>query len=518
MAYREVSVVQVKEVLRWWLAGKGERPIARLAGVDRKTARRYIAAAIEAGLARDGGEGQITDEVIGVVCEAVRPARPDGHGQSWRVLLGEQDRITAWVKEDLTLVKIHILLTRRGVVVPYRTLVRFAVDRCGAGRTTTTVRVADPDPGIEVQVDFGRMGFIPDGERRRTLHALIFTACWSRHTYVWPCFAQTTEEVIAGFEAAWGFYGGVFPVVIPDNMSSVVDKAEPTEPRINDTFLEYAQSRGFGIDTARVRHPKDKPKVERTVPYVRSNWFAGENFMDLAQARISAETWSATTAGGRIHGTTQCRPAEAFAAVEAPLLLPHPGAPFDIPIFSDPKVHRDFHVEVAKAIYSAPHELVGHRLRARADSTTVKLFHRGCLVKVHPRQAPGGRRTDPTDLPAEKSVYAMRDVSHLRAMALVEGEAIGAYAAALLEHPLPWTKMRQVYRLLGLVKKWGPARVEAACARALEAEAVNVNLVARMIERAREHTEPDARPDAKVVRARFARRPDEFAADQGQLL
>jgi transposase len=512
MAFREVTVVQIREVLRWWLAGKGERPAARLAGVDRKTARRYIAGAIEAGVDRSGGEDQLSDEVIGAICEAVRPTRPDGHGESWRRLLSEQERITAWVKQDLTIVKIHDLLGRQGVKVPYRTLVRFAIERCGAGRQTTTVRVADPPPGIECQVDFGRMGLIPDGERRRTLWALIFTACWSRHSYVWPTFRQTTDEVIAGFEAAWGFFGGVFPVVIPDNMGTIVDDADDIEPRFNDTFLEYAQSRGFMIDPARVRHPTDKPKVERTVPYTRGNWFAGESFVDLAHARISAETWSASTAGLRIHGTTRCRPVEAFAAVEAPLLLAHPGARFDIPSFSDPKVHRDFHVEVARAIYSVPNELVGKKLRARADSVTVKLFHNGRLVKVHPRQPAGGRFTDPADLPSDKSVYAMRDLERLKAMAGNDGAAIGAYATALLDHPLPWTKMRQVYRLLGLVKKWGPERVDTACARALEAEAVNVNLVARMIERALEDAEPEARFQGAVVQGRFERNKDHFAA------
>jgi hypothetical protein len=338
------------------------------------------------------------------------------------------------------------------------------------------------------------MGLIADGDKRRLLHALIFTACWSRHCYVWPCFSQTTTEVIRGFEAAWGFFSGVFPVVIPDNMKTIVETADNIEPRFNDTFLEYAQSRGFSIDPARVRRPTDKPRVERTVPYVRRNWFAGEDFADLAEARASAETWCATTAGRRIHGTTQCRPIEAFVTVEAPLLLPAPGQPYDVPVFSDPKVHRDFHVEVAKALYSAPHTLLGRRLRARADSAAVKLFASGQLVKVHPRQPPGGRHTDPADLPSEKAAYAMRDLDHLARLAAGHGPAIGEYAGELLSHPLPWTKMRQVYRLLGLVKKWGPERVDAACARALEAEAIDVNLVSRMLERAREGAEPDARP------------------------
>jgi transposase len=511
MAFREVSVVQVKEALRRWLKGEGERPIAQGVGVDRKTARRYIAAAIELGVDRSGSEEQMSDELIGQVLERVRPHRIDGHGEAWRALLAEQAQITAWVKQDLTVVKIGILLARRGVVVPHRTLARFAVERCGAGRRTVTVRVDDPPPGIELQVDFGRLGLVPDAAKRRVCQGLIFTACFSRHQFVWPTFSQTTEEVIRGFEAAWGYFGGIFPVVIPDNMKSIVTLAENTAPRFNDTFMEYAQSRGFVIDAARVATPTDKPRVERVVQYTQRNFFAGEEFVDLPDARVRAETWCTETAGLRIHGTTQLRPIEAFRAEELPLLLALPCAPFDTPKWSDPKVHRDFHCEVAKAIYSVHHHLVGRTLKARLDSATVKFYLKGELVKVHPRKPPGGRSTDPADMPTGKEIYATRDVDRLGRMAADHGEAIGRYATALLDTPLPWTKMRQVYRLLGLVKKWGAARVEEACRRALDAEAIDVNLVSRMIERARESAEPDARPDPVVIQGRFARDPSEFS-------
>jgi transposase len=153
MAFREVTVVQVKEALRRWLKGEGERAIAKGVGVDRKTARRYIAAGIGLGVERSGAEDQLTEELIGRVVEAVRPHRTDGHGAAWRTLLGEEEQIKKWVEEDLTVVKIGILLRRRGIVVPHRTLARFCVERCGAGRRAkTTVRVTDPPPAVR----FGR--------------------------------------------------------------------------------------------------------------------------------------------------------------------------------------------------------------------------------------------------------------------------------------------------------------------------------------------------------------------------
>jgi Transposase and inactivated derivatives len=286
---------------------------------------------------------------------------------------------------------------------------------------------------------------------------------------------------------------------------------------LNQAFVEYAQSRGFVIDAARVRHPQDKPRVERTVSYVRHSFFAGETFIDLTDAKRRAEQWCATTAGLRVHGTTACRPAEHFALEEAPRLLPAPTAPYELPVYATPKVHRDHHIEVARALYSIPGGLIGQRVEVRADRQLVKVFHRGVLVKTHPRQLPGGRSTDPDDLPADKSIYALRDLDRLVKMAAAHGPAIGAYAQVLLDNPLPWTKMRQVYALLGLVKKWGPDRVEAACARAAEAEAFNVGLIGRMLDRAVESA-PLKRPTGQqsLLPARFARPALDFATSKGQ--
>jgi hypothetical protein len=75
-----VAVYEVREVLRLWLRGEGLRGVARLAGVDRKTVHRYLAAVEELGLDRAGGEDQLSDEFLGQVIEAVRPHRLDGHG------------------------------------------------------------------------------------------------------------------------------------------------------------------------------------------------------------------------------------------------------------------------------------------------------------------------------------------------------------------------------------------------------------------------------------------------------
>jgi transposase len=108
------------------------------------------------------------------------------------------------------------------------------------------VRVADGEPGDECQVDFGRLGLVSDPTtgRDRVCYALIFTPVVSRYTFVWLSFRQTIEDVIAGCEAAWAFFGGVFGTVIPDNMKAIVEQADALEPRLNQAFVEYAQAAG----------------------------------------------------------------------------------------------------------------------------------------------------------------------------------------------------------------------------------------------------------------------------------
>lgn len=520
MAFREVSVEEIREVLRVWLGvaglpAPGYRRIAAHCSLDRKTVRRYVEAAHAAGLCRGDDVSAIDDALIGAVAEAVRPVRPDGHGAAWEQLLGFEEQITAWVAgkgetRPLTVTKIHTLLARQGCVVPYRTLHRFASERCDFGRKDTTVRINDGDPGVECQIDFGYLGMLTDADgRRRKVHALIFTAVYSRHMFVWLSHSQTLAAVIAGCQAAWDFFGGVFAVLIPDNLTPVITTADALSPRFTAGWLDYAGHAGFLTDPARVNAPKDKPRVERAVQYVRRNFWDGETFTSLEQAQQAVTRWCLGPAGTRIHGTTCARPLEVFTTAEQGLLLAAPGV-YDVPVFKKAKVHRDFHAEVARALYSLPQQWIGHYLDVRADSELVKFYHRGNLVKVHPRQPAGGRSTDRADLPAHKADYALRDVTRLIATCTAAGPHIGIYAQRILDDPLPWTRMRTVYRLQHLVRRYGADRVDQACSLSLDLDVVSVNKIASMLERATENSTPALPQAAGQTATRFTRSPSEF--------
>lgn len=514
MAYREVTMIEIKEVLRQWLAGMPKKRIAAQRGLDPKTVRRYIAQAEACGIQLEEGVDALTDERVSAVVVALKTPPERTPGEAWKACEDNRNFIEGKLAKDVRLSKVRRLLRRQGVDVPYSTLHRYASNELGFCRKRVTMPVADGDPGSEVQVDTGWMTFTePDASgRRRKFRAFVFTPSVSRYRFVYPCLRERPQDAIEAFEAAWEFYGGVFKVAVVDNTKAIVEKADPLEPKLIETFLEYAQSRGFHVDTARVRKPTDKARVERGVRDVRDDCFGGEVIVTIDDAIKRAVVWCEREYGTRRHSTTNRMPQEHFLAVEAVHLLPTPTQPYDIPLWSDPKVARDHFAQVASALYSLPTRFIGRRLRARADSKLVRFYDRGELVKTHVRQPKGGRATDENDFPEEKRAYASRDVAFLQRQADKCGEAVGAYARRLLDGPLPWTRMRQVYALLGLTRRFGDDRVEQGCRTALAADLISVKRLRRIIEIAAPPPEPHEPASEKVIEmTRYMRPAEQYA-------
>jgi transposase len=334
MPYRELSMIDIKEVLRRWSAQQSLHEIARATGVDRKTVRRYVRAAQSCSLPQDR---ELTEAEIHEVSQRVQSRRVPDASAEWQAVAAHKDRIDEWLtrKRPLRLSKVHTLLGRDGVEVSYDTLRRFAMQELGWRKRPSTVRIDDPPPGQEAQVDFGKMGPLVDPVvgRVRTLWALIITLSFSRYQFVWPTFEQTTEAVCAGLDAAWAFFAAMIRTIVPDNMKAIVKTPDALNPVLVAAFLDYVQARGIFVDPARIRSPKDKPRVENQVPFVRESWFDGETFTDIDDARRSAASWCRDVAGTRVHGTTRAVPHEVFESTEKPAMLAAPTAPFDVPIW-----------------------------------------------------------------------------------------------------------------------------------------------------------------------------------------
>ena len=483
MAYREYGMWEILEVLRRHARGERRRAIARATGHSRKTVARYIKRAEGCGW---DGRSEPTEELAMQVAARVQPGpAPAGPGEAQARLLVHRAQIQAWLTPDdgkrgLTLTRIHELLAGRGVEVGYTSLRRFVAQRCDLPSRRSTVRLVDVPPGELAEIDFGRLGLLWDPEtgRDRVVHALIVTLVHSRHMYLHLTFSQRLADVIDGLEDAWEFFGGVPRRVILDNLKPAVAKADRYEPIYQRTISEYARHRGFVLDAAVPRHPTGKPHVERMVPYARERFFRGADLRrGLEHARGEAVRWCVEVAGRRVHGTTRKIPLEVFEAVEKPALLPLTGGRFDPPQWAECKVHRDLCIQFQQALYSVPAAHLGKTVTVRGDRGLVRIFLKGQLVKTHPTQPPGGKSLDPADYPPERAAYAMRDVDGTIRRARAHGEHIGQMMARLLSGTVPWSKLRAGEKLLRLVRRYGAARVDAACRRALAFDLVDVRRV-----------------------------------------
>lgn len=516
MAYREVGMVQVREIVRRWRAGDGLRAIARALGTDRKTVAEYVRLAEAAGVERGGAPP--TDGQLAAIMASRRPGRPPAAAEpsvEFQALAPYQATIHGWLHDDaLRLTKVHRRLREQGVDVSYSTLYRFARAQCAFTPATVTVRVAEPPAGEAAEVDFGLLGLWRDpatGQRHR-IHGLLVTLCWSRYAFLAVGLRQDLTAVLTGLEAAWAFFGGVVKRLVVDNLKPVVARADRYTPTLDRVFLEYAQFRGFLVDPAVPRHATGKPKVERGIPYARQDFFRGETFRDLIDMQARATAWCRDLAGTRVHGTTRQVPRLVFETIEQPLLLPLAPEPFDRPTWAKATVHPDHHVQFRKALYSVPTRYLHERVDVRGDSRLVRIYHRGELIKIHAPQPPGGRSTDYTDYPAERAPYAMRAPDACIRQGETLGPAVGQFVRVLLSGTFPWARLRQAQKLLRLAARYGPARVNAACARALSFELLDVHRVERILQTALEREpSPTARGAVVALPARFVRSPQSFA-------
>jgi len=252
--------------------------------------------------------------------------------------------------------------------------------------------------------------------------------------------------------------------------------------------------------------------VERGIPYIREDFFRGETFRDLDDLQARAVLWCRDLAGTRIHGTTRRAPRVVFETEEQPTLLPLAPEPFDPPTWAQCTVHPDHPIHFQRALYSVPTQYVGAAVDVRGDTRLVRIYRHRELIKVHPPQPPGGRSTDYTDYPAARTPYAMRAPEACSRRATEVGPAVGQFVTVLLSGTFPWARLRQAQKLLRVAERYGPARVNAACARALAFELVEVRRVEAIVRSALEH-EPPAGVRGTVVPlpARFARPPRSFA-------
>jgi transposase len=477
LARRTFTVVDITEILVHWHAGRSISEIARSLGVDRNTVRKYTGAAQEAGI--QPGEEPISAtrwaELVGqwfpqlVSTELQHPRFAEI--APFHELVGEMLKTN-------TVTTVHQRLRdEQGLGVSITTFRRYVwatMPDQQAGRAGVTVRKDDPPPGQEAQIDYGYLGqwTDPASGRARRVWAFVMVLSASRHLFVRPVLAMTLAAWIQAHVAALGFFGGAPRRLVTDNLKASVVRPDLYDPKLNRTYAELASHYGMLIDPARARKPKDKPRVERPIPYVRDSFFAGRDFASLVVMQQAAVTWSLEVAGRRAcRPLGGAQPLVVFQATEQPALLGLPLEPYELAVWATPKVAADCHISVDGALYSVPWRLVGRHVDVRSTPRHIEVFSGGELVKTHVRAQRGRRHTDWGDYPPEKVAFLEKTPAWCRQRAQDAGPHVGQLVAELLAGPAGHAQhhLRAAQGVLRLGEHHGAARLDAACQRALAA-------------------------------------------------
>ncbi|HEY5148266.1 MAG TPA: IS21 family transposase [Mycobacterium sp.] len=463
-------MIDVVEILQHWHAGRPKLTLSASLGVDPKTVRKYVAPAEAEGIRP--GDGLVLDRAGWAVKVAQWfPELVDARARSatWPVLEGRRDLIAAMLETNSVATVHQRLRDEYGLAVSVTSLRRYVWQTFPDRRQPAVTVLRPVAPPGEAQIDYGYLGrwLDPVASRVRRVWAFVMVLACSRHMFVRPVLSMDQASWVAAHLAAWEHFGSVPQRLVVDNLKTGVIKADLYDPLLNRAYAEMAAHYGTLIDPARAEKPRDKPRVERMMPYVRDSFWRGRTFGSVTDMQARAVEWSLNVAGTRAHrGLDGAQPIVVFQAVEAPVLLPLPTAPFELVTWVSAKVAPDCHVHVDKVLYSVPWANIGKRVDARVSQTVVEIFADGQLIKTWPR-AVRGRCTDYNDYPPEKIAFFMRTPVWCRSRAEALGEHVSELVAGLLaDHALH--HLRAAQGIIGLGDKYGPDRLDAACARALE--------------------------------------------------
>ncbi len=371
------------------------------------------------------------------------------------------------------------LVDSHGFTVGYQSVQRFVgkLRRTAKPEARAVIQTA---PGEEAQVDYGSGPMVRDpqtGKYRRT-RLFVLTLGYSRKCVRLLVFRSTVRVWAELHEKAFRRLGGATRVVVLDNLREGVLAPDIYDPALSPLYRDLLQHYGVVALPCRVRDPDRKGKVESSVGHAKKTPLKGLRFESLEEAQAYLDGWEERWADTRIHGTTKRQVAAMFAE-ERPALLPLPVEPFRYYQYGERTVHLDGCVEVEAAYYSTPPGWIGRRIHVQWNDSQVRLIdpRNGQLLREHLRQQRGLHRIHDEDR-RRKTPLSTERLLH---RAETTGPHIGVLCQAMYRTQ-GQVAVRRVLGVLALVKKYGLASTDDACAVALETGACEYRFVRRYLE------------------------------------
>jgi transposase len=345
------------------------------------------------------------------------------------------------------------------------------LDQHGSARNRPSARL-EHAPAEKLYIDFaGKTIPYIDRETGELVQCQLFVAClpFSDYSFAMAVRSQTQGDFLHALASCLEFLEGVPQILVPDNFKAAVAKADRYEPDINRALEDFASHYGMAVVPARAARPKDKARVENQVKILYSRIHAklrNRQFFDLYSLneaiRIQLKAHNQT----RMKQKGHCRE-EQFLASEKPLLNPLPAERFELRHHAELTLSKNNHVYLArdKHYYSAPHTLIGKKLKVIYTRSMVQLYYQGKKVAVHVRSfKAGGYSTLKDHLCSHHQHYGDRSPDYYRDLAAKRSPVLGRYVSKLFEQDrFPEQLYKTCDGLLSLFRKADLDTFEKAC-------------------------------------------------------
>jgi transposase len=336
--------------------------------------------------------------------------------------------------------------------------------------------------GEIMEVDFmcDTLSCVVDSATGELIAAHFFVAIlgYSHFPYV-EAFPNEQEAAwITAHVNALSHYGGVPRVIVPDNCRAAVKTPKYYEPIINSAYWEFAQHYEVAIIPARVRKPKDKSAVEKSIGWLET-WLLGKlrkqrffSFAELNRAILKYLNELSARPFQKREGSRQSE----FIKIDKPALRPLPIHNYEIADIVSKKIGDNYHLEYAGFHYSVLYTLHGETVILRATSTMIEIIDKNQIrVASHERRYIPSQGRYVTRMehmpPNHQVVHQQRQFDGNRYRSWAKNIGINTYF--IIDSLLSGGKVEeQGYKscmgILQFSKTYGATRLEMACKRARE--------------------------------------------------
>lgn len=516
MKGRAKSMMEIRNILHRLRQGQFKRCIHRELGVHRRIIRQVHNLAIAKQWLDPDGPMPSDSEIANAWSYTPK--------QKHHPLDPYRAEIEQWHKEGMSSVVIFQLLKDKKCSCSAQSIGRYRKKHFP--KIVEPVMVRSTVPGKDMEVDFGELGkFIDDNNVIKKVWVFSLRLRHSRRAYRELVFDQTISTFLMGHVHAFEYFNGVPINLILDNLKAGVIRSTIDNDMINRSYQKLAEHYGFIISPCLPRTPNHKGGVEGDIKYVKSNFMpyfrAKQKQMEIEIPKVcdlieSFERWGKETADlHNVYGVGRS-PMEIFKSEEEKALRPLPENRWELTLWRECEVRRDWRIMMDCAYYSVPHQLIGETVETCTSHSLVRIFHKHQEVALHERatkQWEYKRKAEHAPPFLEAVLQCSRE--GLLSLAKDVGPFTYQVAEKILSHPSV-DKLKPVRHLLRLAEKYSNERLEKACKRAFDCKLFSYASVKGILEKGLDSQPVKTSSGSKVVPLngfRFARDPADYKSN-----